>query len=115
MVKYLLIRQRKKPNETPNEFCYKVLELTINEHSPRQGFSLRLKFVSRRGVSYGVKFKILYAASGEELNPLRLNEMANFTSVERTGVLDKIEQTVIDFFMQVMQMNSFTLRQEALE
>jgi len=44
-----------------------------------------------------------------------LNEMANLTSVEKTGVLDKIEQTVIAFFTQVMQMDSFTLRQEALE
>jgi hypothetical protein len=30
-------------------------------------------------------------------------------------VLNKVEQTVIDFFTQVMQMDSFTLRQEALE
>lgn len=44
-----------------------------------------------------------------------LNEMANLTSVEKTDVLNKIEQTVIDFFTQVMQMDSFTLRQEALE
>ena len=41
-------------------------------HTPRQGFSLRLKFVSRKGGSYGVKFKKLYAISGGELNPLSL-------------------------------------------
>ena len=40
-----------------------------------------------------------------------LNEMANLTSVEKSDVLEKIEQTVIDFFTQVMQMDSFTLRQ----
>jgi hypothetical protein len=44
-----------------------------------------------------------------------LSEMANLTSIEKSDVLNKIEQTVIDFFTQVMQMDSFTLRQEALE
>jgi hypothetical protein len=44
-----------------------------------------------------------------------LSEMANLTSIEKFDVLNKIEQTVIDFFTQVMQMDSFTLRQEALE
>lgn len=44
-----------------------------------------------------------------------INEIANLTSIEKTDVLNKIEQTVIDFFTQVMQMDSFTLRQEALE
>lgn len=41
--------------------------------------------------------------------------MASLTSIEKFDVLNKIEQTVIDFFTQVMQMDSFTLRQEALE
>jgi hypothetical protein len=40
--------------------------------------------------------------------------MANLTSIEKSDVLNKIEQTVIDFFTQVMQMDNFTLRQEAL-
>jgi cell division protein ZapA (FtsZ GTPase activity inhibitor) len=44
-----------------------------------------------------------------------LNEMANLTSVKKSEVLKKIEQTVVDFFTQVMQMDSFTLRQEAQE
>ena len=44
-----------------------------------------------------------------------LNEMANLTNLEKSGVLNKIEQTVVVFFTQVMQMDSFTLRQEALE
>ena len=44
-----------------------------------------------------------------------LNEMASLTTVEKGDVLKKIEQTVVDFFTQVMQMDSFTLRQEALE
>ncbi|GAW98016.1 MULTISPECIES: IS4 family transposase [Colwellia] len=44
-----------------------------------------------------------------------LSEMANLTKVEKSDVLNKIEQTVVDFFTQVMQMDSFTLRQEALE
>jgi hypothetical protein len=30
-------------------------------------------------------------------------------------MLSKIEQTVVGFFTQIMQMDSFTLRQEALE
>ncbi len=44
-----------------------------------------------------------------------LSEMANLTKVEKYDMLSKIEQTVVDFFTQVMQMDSFTLRQEALE
>ena len=44
-----------------------------------------------------------------------LNEMASLTIVDKHDVLNKIEETVIDFFTQVMQMDSFTLRQEALE
>ena len=38
-----------------------------------------------------------------------LNEMVNLTSIEKSGVLEKVEQTVIDFFTQVMKMDSFTL------
>ncbi|AEF05066.1 MULTISPECIES: hypothetical protein [Gammaproteobacteria] len=37
------------------------------------------------------------------------------TRVDKSDVLEKIEQTVIDFFTQVMQMDSFTLRQEGIE
>jgi len=44
-----------------------------------------------------------------------LNDMTNLTSVEQYDVLSSINQTVVDFFTQVMQMDSFTLRQEALE
>ena len=44
-----------------------------------------------------------------------LNEMVSLTNVEKSDVLGKIEQTVVDFFTQVLQMDSFTLRQEALE
>ncbi|WP_191321813.1 transposase [Colwellia sp. C1TZA3] len=44
-----------------------------------------------------------------------LNEMASLTTVEKGDVLNKIKQTVVDFFTQVMQMDNFTLRQEALE
>lgn len=52
-------------------------------------------------------FKVLIAGA--------LNETSNLTDVDIADVLDKIEQTVIDFFTQVMQMDSFTLRQERLE
>ncbi len=41
--------------------------------------------------------------------------MNKLTTAERSDVLEKIDQTVINFFMQVMQMDNFTLRQEALE
>ena len=49
------------------------------------------------------------------LMTLAVNEMVNLTSVDKSDVLEKIEQTVIDFFTQVMQMDSFTLRQEGIE
>jgi len=51
----------------------------------------------------------------QSLNCLALNEMASLTNAEKHDMLNKIEQTVVDFFTQVMQMDSFTLRQEALE
>ncbi len=41
--------------------------------------------------------------------------MTSLTNVDKSDVLKKIEDTVVDFFTQVMQMDSFTLRQEALE
>jgi transposase InsO family protein len=41
--------------------------------------------------------------------------MANLTSVEKYDVLSRINQTAVDFFTQAMQMDHFTLRQEALE
>ncbi|MFT5816494.1 MAG: hypothetical protein ACI9VT_004274, partial [Psychroserpens sp.] len=34
---------------------------------------------------------------------------------DKDDVLTKIDQTVVNFFTQVMQMDNFTLRQEALE
>jgi hypothetical protein len=49
------------------------------------------------------------------LMTLAVNERVNLTSVEKSDVLETIEQTVIDFFTQVMQMDSFTLRQEGIE
>ena len=44
-----------------------------------------------------------------------LSEMNKLTTTEKSDVLEKNDQTVIIFFMQVMQMDNFTLRQEALE
>ncbi len=44
-----------------------------------------------------------------------LHDVASLQSQDKIHLMDKIEQTVIDFFTQVMQMDSFTLRQEALE
>jgi hypothetical protein len=44
-----------------------------------------------------------------------LNEMTSLTNVDKDDLLTKIDQTVVDFFTQVMQMDNFTLRQEALE
>jgi len=53
-----------------------------------------------------VLFKALIAGA--------LTQMASLTSTEKDDVLSKIDQTVIDFYA-VLQMDSFTLRQEALE
>ena len=39
-----------------------------------------------------------------------LREMSKLTTTEKSDVLEKIDQTVINFFMQVMQMDNFTLR-----
>jgi hypothetical protein len=44
-----------------------------------------------------------------------LNEITRLTSVDESDVLKKIEDRVVNFFTQVMQMDSFTLRKEALE
>jgi hypothetical protein len=41
--------------------------------------------------------------------------MTRLTSVDESDVLKKIEDRVVNFFTQVMQMDSFTLRKEALE
>jgi hypothetical protein len=49
------------------------------------------------------------------LMTLAVNEIVNLTSVDKSDVLEKIEQTVIDFFTKVMQIDSFTLRQERIE
>ncbi len=44
-----------------------------------------------------------------------LHDVVNLTTQGKSNVMEKIEQSVVDFFTQVMQMDSFTLRQEALE
>ena len=44
-----------------------------------------------------------------------VNDTVSLSGADKTDVLKKIEDTVVDFFTQVMQMDSFTLRQEALE
>jgi hypothetical protein len=44
-----------------------------------------------------------------------LTQMASLTSAEKDDVLSKINQTVIDFFTQILHMDSFTLHQETLE
>ena len=44
-----------------------------------------------------------------------LNEVVNLSQDDRFNVMEQIEQTIVDFFTQVMQMDSFTLRQEAIE
>ncbi|NQY63356.1 MAG: hypothetical protein HRT38_06410 [Alteromonadaceae bacterium] len=46
---------------------------------------------------------------------IALDSVNNLQSQDKINVMEKIEQTVVDFFTQVMQMDSFTLRQEALE
>ena len=43
-----------------------------------------------------------------------LSEMSELSSEDKTNVMAKINQTVINFFTQIMQMDSFTLRQEAI-
>jgi hypothetical protein len=45
----------------------------------------------------------------------RLSETLGVGSIIKDDVLTKIDQTVVDFFTQVMQMDNFTLRQEDLE
>lgn len=47
-------------------------------------------------------FKALIACS--------LNEIAHLSTAEKPDMLDKIEQTVVDFFTQVMKTGGFTLR-----
>ena len=74
--------------------------------SVRSGFEESLTGLNFASKLWGL-FKALIAGA--------LNEMTNLTLVEKSGVLNKIEQTVVNFFTQVMQMDSFTLRQEALE
>jgi hypothetical protein len=39
----------------------------------------------------------------------------SLTENDKHNVMEKIEQSVVNFSTQVMQMDSFTLRQEALE
>lgn len=72
----------------------------------RNGFEESLNCLNFASKLWGL-FKALIAGA--------LNEMNNLTSVDKSGLLKKIEETVVDFFTQVMQMDSFTLRQEALE
>jgi hypothetical protein len=72
----------------------------------RNNFEESLSSLSFASKLWGL-FKALIAGA--------LNEMANLTSIEKSDVLSKVEQTVIDSFTKVMQMDNFTLRQEALE
>ncbi len=72
----------------------------------RNNFEESLTCLSFASQLWGL-FKALIAGA--------LNDMANLTSVEKYDVLSRINQTVVDFFTQVMQMDHFTLRQEALE
>jgi len=72
----------------------------------RNGFEESLSCLNFASKLWGL-FKALIAGA--------LNEMTSLTNVDKLDVLTKIEQTVVDFFTQVMQMDSFTLRQEALE
>ena len=44
-----------------------------------------------------------------------VHEVVNLTAQDKSNVMEKIEQSVVDFFTQVMQMDNFTLRQEAIE
>jgi len=44
-----------------------------------------------------------------------LHDVVNLTAQDKSDVMEKIEQSVVDFFTQVMQMDSFTLRQEGIE
>ena len=44
-----------------------------------------------------------------------LSEVSSLQEQDKAPLIEQIEQTVVDFFTQVMQMESFTLRQEALE
>lgn len=43
-----------------------------------------------------------------------LSEMNELSGEDKTNILAKINQTVVNFFTQVMQMDNFTLRQEAM-
>jgi hypothetical protein len=72
----------------------------------RNNFEESLTCLSFASKLWGL-FKALIAGA--------LNDMANLTSVEKYDVLSRINQTIVDFFTQVMQMDHFTLRQEALE
>jgi len=72
----------------------------------RNNFEKSLSCLNFASKLWGL-FKALIASA--------LNEMASLTKAEKYDVLNKIDQTVVDFFTQVMQMDSFTLRQEALE
>ena len=44
-----------------------------------------------------------------------LHDVVNLSAQDKSDVMEKIEQSVVDFFTQVMQMDSFTLRQEGIE
>jgi len=72
----------------------------------RNNFEESLMCLSFASKLWGL-FKALIAGA--------VNNMANLTDTEKHSVLSKIDQTVVAFFTQVMQMDSFTLRQEALE
>jgi hypothetical protein len=44
-----------------------------------------------------------------------LSDIIGLNEDDKHKIIDSIDQTVVNFFMQVMQMDSFALRQEALE
>ncbi len=85
---------------------YKQEEGTARLSEVRNDFEESLNNLNFASKLWGV-FKALIAGA--------LSEIGILSNKEKNQVFDKIEQTVIDFFTQVMQMDSFTLRQEALE
>ena len=72
----------------------------------RNGFEESLSCLNFASKLWGL-FKSLIAVA--------LNTVDSLQSEDKLDVMEKIEETVVDFFTQVMQMDNFTLRQEALE
>ena len=72
----------------------------------RNGFEESLSYLNFASKLWSL-FKLLIARA--------LNEVVSLQSQDKTCLMEKIEKTVVDFFTQVMQMDSFTLRQDTLE